>query len=78
MYQVLLRVTKASGIIITHATAFQSEYVSSIGGIEEKTYGPSSGWTYLVNGKQPPVACSNYKLKSGDKVQWLFVCGNAS
>ena len=79
VFDVLLRVTKAGGIPMVHTlTAFQSEYVQSIGTIAEKEFGGNSGWTYLVNGKQPPVACSSYKLSAGDRIQWLFVCGKPS
>lgn len=76
VFQVLLRETKRLKIPMDHMTspAFQTEYVSAIGNIYEKTYGPSSGWLFAVNGKQPAVGCSAYKLKSGDKIQWIFDC----
>ncbi len=76
VFQVLLRETKRLKIPMDHMTspAFQTEYVSGIGNIYEKTYGTSSGWLFAVNGKQPAVGCSAYKLKSGDKIQWIFDC----
>ena len=77
VFDVLIRVTKADKISVTHSmSAFQTEYVQSIGGIQEKQYGAASGWTFLVNGKQPPVACNSYKLKSGEQIEWVFFCGN--
>ncbi len=78
VFDVLLRETKANHISMVHANslAFQTEYVQSIDNIKEKDFGSTSGWMYVVNGKQPPVGCSSYKLKSGDKVQWIYQCGN--
>ncbi len=78
VYNVLLRATKANSILMEHVTtAFQSEYIRSIANIKEKQFGKMSGWTYLVNGKQPPVACSDYKLSAGDKIQWIYFCGDS-
>ena len=50
-------------------------YVSSIGGLSERDsrYGPSSGWTYSVNGSFPSVACTEYVLDDGDAVRWIYV-----
>jgi hypothetical protein len=77
VFQVLLRITKQKNISMIHlaSPAFQTEYVSSIDNISEKAYGSSSGWLFAVNGKQPAVGCSAYKLKDGDKIQWIFNCG---
>lgn len=77
VFDVLLRATKADGIPMESAVApvYQSTYIKGIKNIYEKDFGASSGWTYTVNGKQPPVSCNGYKLKNGDKIQWLFVCG---
>lgn len=76
VFDVLLRETGANGIKIEHSAGiFQSEYVKGIAGIYEKQWGPSSGWTYTVNGKQPPVACNSYKLNGGECIRWIFICG---
>jgi hypothetical protein len=77
VFQVLLRETKRLKIPMDHAAspATQTEYVKGIGGIYEKEYGASSGWLFAVNGKQPAVGCNSYKLKDGDKIQWIFSCG---
>lgn len=77
VFDVLLRETKANGISMVHADslAFQTEYIQSIDNIKEKDFGATSGWMYVVNGKQPPVGCNSYKLKSGDKIQWIYQCG---
>lgn len=47
-------------------------YFSSINGIKERSQGPLSGWCYYVNGSKPSVGAGLYKLKNGDKVQWVF------
>lgn len=77
VFSVLLRETKANKIQMESATSpvYQTEYVKGIANIYEKGFGSASGWMYTVNGKQPPVAASGFKLKSGDKIQWLYVCG---
>ncbi len=77
VFDVILRETKANGIQMEHgkSPAFQLEYIKGIANIYEKDFGATSGWMYAVNGKQPPVGCSSYKLKSGDKIQWIFQCG---
>lgn len=48
-------------------------YISSIGGLPEKTGTGTAGWKYFVNGKEPGVSCANYTLKDGDAVQWSYV-----
>ena len=77
VFSVLLRETKANKIQMESAASpvYQTEYVKGIANIYEKNFGSASGWMYTVNGKEPPVAASGYKLKSGDKIQWLYVCG---
>ncbi len=41
-------------------------YVITINGIGE-------GWIYKVNDNQPSVACNNYYLENGDKIEWIHV-----
>ena len=51
------------------------KYVYSICGLAEKDCGSKSGWTYKVNGKMPNVSADKYVLKSGDKIEWVYVTG---
>ena len=76
VYDVLVRELKAKNINVDHATSplYGAIYINGIDNIYEKGFGSSSGWLYAVNGKQPPVGCSSYKLKSGDKIQWIYAC----
>ena len=50
-----------------------SSYVTSINGLSEKSCGPSSGWTYYVNGAFLTKPANRAKLENGDSVTWLFV-----
>lgn len=51
------------------------KYVYSICGLAEKDCGSRSGWTYKVNGKMPNVSADKYVLRSGDKIEWVYVTG---
>lgn len=53
--------------------SLQSVYIKSIGGLAEKQFGSLSGWKYTVNGAQPSVGCSAYKLKDGDIIEFFYV-----
>lgn len=33
-----------------------------------------SGWLYRVNGKPPNYGASNYSVKAGDHIEWLYTC----
>lgn len=47
-------------------------YVQKIEGLGEFDKGAKSGWMYRVNGVYPEVSCSEYKLRAGDHVEWLY------
>lgn len=63
----------ALGLSIGSQDSIHGVYVSSINGLAEKEHGGSSGWMYAVNGKLPNMACSAYKLRDGDSIQWRYV-----
>lgn len=54
------------------SVAMNTSYVKGIGGISSGDFGAMSGWLYYVNGEQPSVGCSDYKLKEGDKIEWVY------
>lgn len=54
---------------------FNTAYVEGINNIYEFDCGDMSGWTYLVNGEMQSVGCSQYLLKDGDVVEWIYICG---
>lgn len=78
--EVLQRVAQEKGIILNVDSnkVLGTAYVTSIAGIGEKNFGPSSGWTYRVYGKQPAVGSSGYRLKEGQsyQIEWFYVCGD--
>lgn len=51
-----------------------SVYIEGIGNLYEFDCGNLSGWIYRVNGKTTSLGCSQYKLKNGDKIEWVYTC----
>ena len=62
-----------TGISISASESAYGMYVSAIGGLAERQHGPMSGWIFSVNGIEPSVACSAYKLSAGDSIVWTYV-----
>ena len=50
-----------------------SSYITGIGDLYEKDYGPLSGWMYKVNGTSPQKGAGSYKLSNNDQVLWYYV-----
>ena len=76
VFDVLLRETKRTKIHLefTKAPLYGSTYIEGIGNLYEFDCGELSGWMYKVNDKFPHYGCSNYKLKPGDKIEWVYTC----
>ena len=76
VFDVLLRVTRQNKLHMEHSNSivYDSVYVEGIGNLYEMDCGPLSGWMYKVNGVFPQYGCSQYKLKPGDVVEWLYTC----
>ncbi|MGN0178025.1 MAG: DUF4430 domain-containing protein [Monoglobaceae bacterium] len=53
---------------------YNSAYIEGIGNIYEFDCGELSGWMYRVNGWFPNYGCSRYRLKEGDRVEWVYTC----
>lgn len=53
---------------------YKSAYIEGIANIYEFDCGELSGWMYKVNGWFPNYGCSQYQLKQGDKVEWIYTC----
>lgn len=70
---VTLEVLNRQGISKEYTSGITGVYFSSINGQSEKSAGKKSGWNYYVNGKKASVGSSNYILKDGDKIQWIFM-----
>lgn len=74
VYDVLAAVTAAHNPVISIVANADRSYVSSINNLSEKNVGPTSGWTYRVNGVLPMMAANQYKVKDGDVIKWIYVC----
>ena len=72
-YSVLRELAKQNGKSISTKGFGSTVYVSGIDGLKEFDHGPSSGWTYKVNGTPPNIGAGAYRLKAGDQVIWYYV-----
>lgn len=53
---------------------YQTAYIEGIGNLYEFDCGSGSGWIFVVNSKIPGYGCSQYKLKRGDTIEWIYTC----
>lgn len=74
VFDVLKRALTASGVHLEFnlAPVTNSAYIEGIGNIYEFDCGERSGWKYSVNGEYPRVGCSDYKVKPGDKIVFVY------
>ena len=73
-YTALLKIAKKNSIILNKIGTDDSAYIVGINGIKEYSCGELSGWKYKVNGEFLGVSCGSYKIKSEDKVEFLYTC----
>lgn len=76
VFNVLARELKKNKIHFeyTKNPMYNSVYIEGIGNLYEFDCGDLSGWLYKVNGKSPGCGCSQYMLKKGDKVEFIYTC----
>lgn len=76
VFDITKRVLKENGIHyeFSETPIYKSVYTEGIGNIYEFDCGELSGWMYCVNGIFPVSGCSEYILKDGDEVSWLYSC----
>lgn len=76
VFDVLVKATKTHKIHMeyTGSKEYKTNYIEGIHNIYEFDCGPLSGWMYRVNGSFPNYGCSNYTLKAGDIVEWVYTC----
>lgn len=76
VFDVLFREMQAHGIPLAFSKSpmYQSVYIEGIGNLYERDCGNQSGWLYKVNGVKPGYDCSNYLLKPGDRIEWVYTC----
>ncbi len=53
---------------------YNTAYVEGIANLYQADAGDLSGWLFFVNGKSSDTGSSNYILKTGDKVEWVYSC----
>jgi hypothetical protein len=56
----------------TYTPQFNNYYVEGIHQLYEKDCGGTSGWTYWVNGVFPNYGSSQYIVKNGDRIEWIY------
>lgn len=76
VHDVLQRVCRDNGIHMesSFTPAYNSAYVEGINQLYEKDGGELSGWMYNVNGWFPNYGCSQYAVKNGDVINWIYTC----
>jgi len=74
VFEILKRTLTSCGIHLEFnlAPITSSAYIEGIGNIYEFDCGQRSGWKYSVNGEFPRVGCSEYKVKPGDKIVFIY------
>ena len=75
VYDVLESVCREKKIHLesSDSVTYGSRYIEGIGHLYEKDAGKMSGWTYEVNGELPNVGCSQYEVRDGDEIRWVYV-----
>lgn len=78
VFDILERAARANQIQLEYqgadSNAYGTVYVQGIHYLYEFSCGPLSGWVFSVDGKSPDKGCSNYTLKDGQTVEWLYTC----
>ena len=76
VFNLLLREMKKNKIHMefTNTPIYNSAYIEGIANLYEFDCGELSGWMYKVNGWFPNYGCSRYRLKEGDRVEWVYTC----
>lgn len=67
---------KKNGIHLdyVYTPGYDSYYIRGIHQLYEKDCGTMSGWMYSVNGVFPNYGCSQYEVKDGDVIKFLYTC----
>ena len=76
VFNLLAREMKQNGIHLefVNTPLYGSAYIEGIGNLYEFDCGELSGWMYKVNDWFPNYGCSRYRLKEGDRVEWVYTC----
>lgn len=76
VFNILTREMKRNKIHLefVNVPIYNSAYIEGIANLYEFDCGELSGWMYKVNDWFPNYGCSRYKLKEGDRVEWVYTC----
>lgn len=66
----VLQVTQATTLDLVVEDSSYGAFVSSINGLANEG---TSGWTYTLNGEQPPVSAGEQEVSSGDEIVWSYI-----
>ncbi|MBP1932541.1 DUF4430 domain-containing protein [Ammoniphilus resinae] len=69
---VLKRITREKKIQMEFSGSGSFAYVEGINNIYEFDRGPKSGWMYRVNGTFGGKSAGATKIKTGDRIEWLY------
>ncbi len=74
VFDILKRELRKQGIPLEFSLtpASNNAYIEGINNIYEFDCGERSGWKYSVNGAFLPLSCSDYKLKDGDNIVFVY------
>ena len=72
VYDILVEATRKYNIQMDNSGAEGMVYIAGLNYLYEFDYGDLSGWMFFVNDEEASVGCDNYKLKDGDKIEWLY------
>ena len=76
VFDVLKKVTREKDIQMEFRedALYSGAYIEGINYLYEFDGGTLSGWMYKVNGQFPNYGCSQYKVKNGDEIVWMYTC----
>lgn len=76
VFNLLVREMKKNKIHLefVNTPIYNSAYIEGIGNVYEFDCGELSGWMYKVNDWFPNYGSSQYELKQGDKIEWVYTC----
>ena len=74
VFDVLQREMRGGGIhmVARFTPLLGSSFVEGINNLHEFDAGALSGWVYVVNGQSPDIGSSQYMLRPGDVIEWVY------
>ena len=80
VFNVLAREARQNNIHLEFVNVpfYNSAYIEGISNLYEFDCGELSGWMYKVNGEFPRFGSSQYTVKNGDKIEWVYTCNSGA